>query len=148
MREDTLTDGTHNATNLAEYKAHRLYRTFLVVAKYNLRLLSPPLPQDLRHYDGGPEHCFERLTWMFDGHLATLEVYPDVDAAKRRAEHVETVGKRSPDLLQYVYRKGGLVLRLPAQLAPVTAEKWHKLLDGLPSRGMKSSKIREFTRSR
>lgn len=64
---------------------------------------------------------------------ATIEVYPDLDAAKKRAEYITEIGKASAPLLQYVYlnEKHRAVLRAPKDLTPDQAKGYQDWLNKL-----------------
>lgn len=82
---------------------------------------------------GRPGQYLAKVNWTERGGEATIEVYPDAESAKKRAEYVETIGKNSPMLLQYVYvhPTRHAVLRLPKELTPKQAEVWRKILMGI-----------------
>jgi len=82
---------------------------------------------------GRPGQYTVKVNWTVAGDEASIEVFPDMGAAKDRAAYVDRIGKAAPMLLQYVYTNAQrlAVLRLPRALAPSKANEWKIWFDKL-----------------
>ena len=71
-----------------------------------------------------------RAVGGLQGGDSTIEVYPELDAAKQRASSIEAIGKATPMLLQYVYVNEArrAVLRVPRDLTPDQAKAYQDWL--------------------
>ncbi len=82
---------------------------------------------------GRPGQYLTKMAWTVSGGDATLEVFRNLDDAKKRADYVDQIGKSSPMFLQYVYlnAKRSAVLRLPKDATPATAKDWQTMFEAL-----------------